>query len=277
MLYFRKWLALIVCFHLTVCLMEASAGSGEDCQRILRNVSSKGLLTLPKDPVESLKEKHWTAFKSPAGLMEPSVLTDLETSFDRIFTDHGKDPYAARVLLGGLKSYKPSSSVNIANVNESSAKLIDEWAKQTLGVAREATGEDLIIANISLGRGHRVGNDEGTLIHADNQGTYLHALVTLKGPTTVAFPENPELGDHRLISVDPQTGQMKVRKIDRHAEEPPQPFMIESGGQTKLGETIMFGGGDYLVKPGRVAIQHASPPSSDLNRLTLFISFKPKE
>ena len=94
-----------------------------------------------------------------------------------------------------------------------------------------------MIGNISVGRGHRAGNDDGTLIHADNQGTYLHGLVTLRGPTTVAFPENSELGNHRLISIDSTTGEMVVRKIDRKSEEPLPTFTVGTGGQTLHGES----------------------------------------
>jgi hypothetical protein len=156
--------------------------------------------------------------------------------------------------------------------------VIDQWANETLELAKNATGEDLVIDNISVGRGHRLGNDDGTLIHADTGGTYLHALVTLRGPTTVAFPNNPELGNHRLIWVDSKTGKMRVRKMAPNSKEPPPTFTIETGGQTLLGETLVFGGADYAVaKTGRVAIQHASPPTSDLNRMTLFISFKPRK
>lgn len=257
---------------------SVGVGSGESCYRNLRAISKKGLLPMPTDPVASLREKHWTVSKAPEGLQSEGVVKNLEQAFNRIFTKYGNQPSAARVLIGGLKGYKPRDTENIATVNEATARVINQWANETLELAKKATGEDLVIVNVSMGRGHRVGNDEGTLIHADTGGTYLHALVTLKGPTTVAFPSNSELGNHRLISVDSKTGEMKVRKIDRKSEVQPAVFTIETGGQTLPGETLVFGGADYAVaKPGRVAIQHASPPTSNLNRLTLFISLEPRK
>ncbi len=269
----KKFIYLIVLNAIFTCGLSAS----EPCQRILERVTRAGLLPIPVDAVSSLKTHHWTLLPERKELLKSEVQEDLIQSFNRIFTDYDKEPYAARVLVGGLTTYQPTDTVNVAKgLKPETIKAIDAWASDSLDTVRKATGENLEIANISIGRGHRVGSDDGTLIHADNRGTYLHGLVTLSGPTTVVFPHSPELANHRLLSVDPKTGVMKVQKNVPRGELKELPFEVSNGGDTHLGETLIFGGFDYSsAKEGRTAIQHASPPTSDLNRLTLFISFRP--
>lgn len=106
----------------------------------------------------------------------------------------------------------------------------------------------------------------------------MHGLVTLEGPTTIAFPNSPELQGHRLIAVNSKTGEMTVQKIVPSGSEELPPYQVKTGGQSLVGETLIFGGADYkYANNDREAIQHASPPTSDLNRLTLFISFRPRK
>lgn len=246
-----------------------------DCRRTFARIKVPGLLPIPHDPVSCLTKNHWALLPERKELLTPEIKADLKAAYDRVFTG---DIYSTRIEMTGLKTCKPSSTINLmTNLKPETTQAIDKWAADCLNLAKESTGEDLEIATITFSRGHRVGNDEGSLIHADNRGTYLHALVTLEGPTTFAFPANPELDSHRLMSADPKTGIMTVRKnTPRDAPQAP-PFEVVSGGKALNGETLMFGGYDYRnALAGREAIQHASPPEADLDRLTLFISIRPK-
>jgi hypothetical protein len=236
-----------------------------------------GLLPLPTDPVDSLKKYHWTALPPMQNMLDTSVQVDLVAAFNRYFSEYGKDPQAARLAIQGLNNVAQQPSEAAKGLTPQTTEAIDRWAQECLRVAKEATGEDLEITSVSVGRGFKVGNGEGSLIHADTWGTYLHALITLEGPTTFVFPESPELAQHRLLSIN-ENGTMTVRKVTSRDEDPAASFTIEKGGCVKPGETILFGGGDYInAKSDRQAVQHASPPSTDLNRLTLFISIGPKK
>lgn len=272
----------VVVFVVAMVLAWGGVASGH-CSREYANLVGPTTLPLPEDPVVAMRDSHWTVIGSAnsrvpeKALLDKNVKADLRRAFNQVFEDAGVPVKDARLLLGGLESWKPNESVNVArDLKPETVAVVDAWARETLRIAREGTGEDLEIANIALGRGHKVGNDEGTLIHSDGNGTYLHALVTLEGPTTLVFPNKPELGGQRLTHVDDATGLATIQNM-KGREFDGDPYVVSGVGRALPGETLLFGGWDYKkAKPGREAVQHASPVDSDLNRLTLFISIRPR-
>lgn len=255
------------------------------CARVLGKTVPPTTLPLPLDPVATMKTEHWTALGEEnsripvAKLMSPAVTKDLRDAFNKIFSDRGFKVSDGRAPLGGLQSWTPRNAINVAGLkNPETIKAVDAWVAEVLRVAREATGEDLVVENVTMGRGHIVGSAErGTLIHSDRGGTYLHALVTLEGPTTLLFPKSPALDGQRLLSVDDATGVATIHRA-QEGNADGETFTTNNVFRALPGETLLFGGADYAsAKKGRTAEQHASPVDTDLNRLTLFVSFKPRE
>ena len=67
-----------------------TVGGGESCYQQFRTLSRKGLVPIPKDPIASLRDKHWTIFKASEELQSDTVKENLERAFNHVFTERAK-------------------------------------------------------------------------------------------------------------------------------------------------------------------------------------------
>lgn len=211
------------------------------------------------------------------GKPDPSLIEALTRGYDQIWAKAGaKRIEAGRFPIEGLASW-PYGKENhrVGGLPPEVLAKVDAWANEVLRQGREATGEDLVIGSVTLGKGFSVGGYEGPLIHTDATQTYLHGLTTLQGPSTLLFPTEQDLVGHLIIGHDPATGRLKVRSIEDR--EGANAFYIDAGVAAPLGQTVIISGVGY-VKAGtnRQATRHASPPDAGMDRLTLFIDLQPR-
>lgn len=177
-------------------------------------------------------------------------------------------------------------------------QAVEKWAKQVLAAAQKAhPGKKLKIKKVDFGIGFTAGGN-GSLIHADNGGTYLHAISTLSGgPSTIMFTESGDAAlkaakaaaktKHDVAEVfayivgrNPD-GSMQVElrsgsQLFETIQLPPSAYV-----QPPSGTTVILSGADHANEVAEVnAGIHASPHSSEFetpwDRVSLFISIVPE-
>jgi hypothetical protein len=266
-------------------------GAFDRCERAVAMMADQ-------DPILFFRQKHWTIadtrkiFGNGEGIPR-DVVDALVKGYDGIYERAAEDARRAgtkaakldtgRFAVDGLKSVpsKPDEPYRVRDLPPDVVQKIDAWAQEILRMAQQATDEELEIRSISLGRGWSAGG-ETPRVHVDNQGTYIHAVTTLKGPSTLLFPSDARTTDHYIVSEDPKTGQLTLRPPRNADSETPIPS--DDATAARNGETAIITGTDYLSGPtrgpripGRVGTVHSSPLKSDLDRITLFIDIQPKK
>ncbi len=250
-----------------------------------------------RTPEQFFAEKHWTLVDTRSlfgkgNKPDPELVEALSKGYDGIFErakaeaiKAGVKPSAVapgRFGINGLKS-APSNddSHRVSGLSPEVLAKIDAWANEVLRVARAATGEDLEIRSVALGKGFVAGGVD-PLVHVDNAGTYIHGLTTLQGPSTLLFPNDRKAAQHYITEENPETGQLTLRQImDREGKNP---VRSTDAIQAANGQTAIITGSDYVKGPegkekipGRESTVHSSPFRPGMDRITLFIDLQPKK
>ena len=230
--------------------------------------------------VSSFNQKHWAIVDTSKvlkqnGKPDRKLIEALRLGYDDIYQGNAIKPEAGRFLIANLPCSPniDASPSRIRKLPPEQLAQVNAWALEMLRIAKEATGEDLVVANVSVGRGFSAGDQRGPVIHADDRSTYIHALTSLEGPQTLLFPDGQNIAQHIITDID-GAGVMTLKKIgtdDKAFQSAATPVQPENG------KTVMLTGWGFAYgRDGVLPTYHASPRNSGMDRLTLFVNIQPR-
>ena len=275
------YLALVFTFWSGLATSEPaktiSQSFASQCAGALSELSDQG-------PISFFKKNHWAVVDTKptlgieSGKPNGELVNALTKGYDELF-ERAKAPLVrGRFPIAELECcpLRDNTMYKIEGLPEAQKAAISEWANEVLSIAKAATGENLQIKTVTLGRGFAAGGSDTPLIHRDGSGTYIHALTTLQGPATLVFPAGDALAEFNIIDFKPGMKELTLKKLRDRDENSENLVVSDAAVSAPLGETAIITGMGYSrSKPDRVSTMHSSPPGSQLDRLTLFVDIQP--